>query len=86
MQQNVKKSVSDMSICQVSHHDYVNPCGQALDKRVGGSQSPQLELHTIVQILHHPFYRQSSHGFIRVSNIITTATVYSVCAFFKFIY
>jgi len=75
VQQYVEESVSDMFICQVNHHDYVNPCGQALDKRMGGPRSPQWELKMCVQILRHSFYGQSCHGFSSVGNIITTTTV-----------
>jgi hypothetical protein len=35
-----EEGVNDMFTCQVSH-DCVKPCGQALDKRMGG---PQREL------------------------------------------
>ena len=77
MQQYVEESVSDMFICQVNHHDYENPCGQALDKRMGGPQSPQSELKMCVQIHCHPFYGQSCHSFSSVGNIISTTT--TVC-------
>ena len=73
VQQYVKKSVSDMFIFQVNHHDYVNPCGQALDKRMGGPRSPQWELKTCIQILCHPVYRQLL--WFRVGNVITATAV-----------
>jgi hypothetical protein len=50
-----EEGVNDMFTCQVNHHHYVNPCGQALDKRMAGSQSPQRELKKRFQILLHPF-------------------------------
>jgi len=73
------ESVSDMFTCQVNHHDHVNPCGQALDKRMGGPRSPQWELKTRIQILHHVFYWQGCHGSITVGNIIATTTVCYDC-------
>ena len=72
-----------MFICQVNHYDYVNPCGRALDKRMGRPGSPQWELKICVQILRHPFYRQSCHGFVSIDNIITTTTVCYDCIFPK---
>jgi len=62
-------SATDMFIFQDNYHDYVNHCGQALDKRMGGPRSPQWEFKTSIQILLHPLYWQCCHGSISFSNI-----------------
>ena len=49
----------------------LNPCGQALKKMLGRHQSPQWEMNTSIQSLHHPIYCQCYRGSISVIIILT---------------